>query len=560
MSNTSDLLKSSSQGSLISCSQTFSELIPSASFDTHTPKPTQNDIVIPNTSMLPGGYSMMEFALQNFQMPKWTWQDYSELIRWAKSPIQSGLLRHTSNDSTRIARQAFLAIMRFMGDQTMSRGQSDIDCLFYLLKSMHKHRTIIDEIICQIIKQLTDNKSTKNDSVQHGWKLLAIILNYFIPSENLRPYFVKYLNDNMNQNERLVRLCLNHYEQTLKYGGRKNTPSKAEIDLITINGRTTGKRQIFLLPGGYPLALMATPSMVIGDCLNLLCQQLNISNSLEHDEYSIFIISASGKFSSIEVIGDCLNLLCQQLNISNSLEHDEYSIFIISASENSSRLLNPSEYLFDILSECVRANIDDYHLIIKRMLWFTIPMILDDNNKSEIFIDFMYHQLVPELLEGTMIVIKNNHLSDEIMQQISLMAALQFRASNKIGLPSMYADIFVASVNDPSIRSPCLIGTFKNGILFLDIDTRETLFTIPYNDVVSIRRHQNLIDIKHGSLSQPHLLECQVDRAQDFVALAGRYLSFIGRSLTSALERKCDSQQYHRPSTSTYNDPISTIL
>ncbi|CAF4602738.1 unnamed protein product [Rotaria sp. Silwood1] len=590
MSNTSDLLKSSSQGSLISCSQTFSELIPSASFDTHTPKPTQNDIVIPNTSMLPGGYSMMEFALQNFQIPskrqskkswktsEWTWQDYSELIRWAKSPIQSGLLRHTSNDSTRIARQAFLAIMRFMGDQTMSRGQSDIDCLFYLLKSMHKHRTIIDEIICQIIKQLTDNKSTKNDSVQHGWKLLAIILNYFIPSENLRPYFVKYLNDNMNQNERLVRLCLNHYEQTLKYGGRKNTPSKAEIDLITINGRTTGKRQIFLLPGGYPLALMATPSMVIGDCLNLLCQQLNISNSLEHDEYSIFIISAS---------------------------------------ENSSRLLNPSEYLFDILSECVRANIDDYHLIIKRMLWFTIPMILDDNNKSEIFIDFMYHQLVPELLEGTMIVIKNNHLSDEIMQQISLMAALQFRASNKIGLPSMRevkhllpstvlkvknvrpqvwtttvhekldssiesmtpieaklnflnviqtwplfgTTFFTAqSVNDPSIRSPCLIGTFKNGILFLDIDTRETLFTIPYNDVVSIRRHQNLIDIKHGSLSQPHLLECQVDRAQDFVALAGRYLSFIGRSLTSALERKCDSQQYHRPSTSTYNDPISTIL
>ncbi|CAF5121691.1 unnamed protein product, partial [Rotaria sp. Silwood1] len=69
MSNTSDLLKSSSQGSLMSCSQTFSELIPSASLDTHTPKPTQNDIVIPNTSMLPGGYSMMEFALQNFQIP-----------------------------------------------------------------------------------------------------------------------------------------------------------------------------------------------------------------------------------------------------------------------------------------------------------------------------------------------------------------------------------------------------------------------------------------------------------------------------------------------------------
>ncbi len=71
---------------------------------------------------------------------------------------------------------------------------------------MHKHRTLIDEILCQLIKQLTDNKSTKIDSVQRGWKLLVIILNYFIPSEYLRPYFVKYLNDNMDQNEKLGNL------------------------------------------------------------------------------------------------------------------------------------------------------------------------------------------------------------------------------------------------------------------------------------------------------------------------------------------------------------------
>ena len=71
--------------------------------------------------------------------------------------------------------------------------------------------------------------------------------------------------------------------------------------------------------------------------------------------------------------------------------------------------------MFDVLSECVRSNMVDYHLIMKRMLWYTIPMTFDDNNKSEMFVDFMYHQLIPELLEGTMIVIKNNHLSDELM-------------------------------------------------------------------------------------------------------------------------------------------------
>jgi hypothetical protein len=69
ISNTSDLFKSSSQASFISCSQTFSELIPSTSFDVQTPKPTRNDLVYPAISALPSGHSMMEFALQNFKLP-----------------------------------------------------------------------------------------------------------------------------------------------------------------------------------------------------------------------------------------------------------------------------------------------------------------------------------------------------------------------------------------------------------------------------------------------------------------------------------------------------------
>ncbi|CAM4880089.1 unnamed protein product [Rotaria socialis] len=590
ISNTSDLLKSSSQCSFVSCSQTFSELIPSTSFDMHTPKPTQNDVIFPNLSTLPGGYSMIEFALKNFHVPsrrqskktsknsECTWQDYNELLKWSKHPIQSPLLRHGPNDINRTVRQAFIAIMRFMGDHAMSRGQTDTDCLYYLLKHMNKNRALIDEIMCQIIKQLTDNKSAKQDSMQLGWKLLAIVLNYFIPSENLRPYFIKYLNDNIIQNEKLVQLCLNHYEQTLKYGGRKNMPSKVEIDLLAASGRHGGKRQIFLLPGGVPLTLKTTSSTVIADCLNLVCEQLHMPNSLEYDEYSIFIISTT---------------------------------------ENPSRLLNPNEYLFDILSECVESKMTDYYLIIKRMLWFNIPMIFDNNDKSEMFINFMYHQLVPELFEGTMIAIKDNHISDDLMHQLALMAALHYRASNKIGLPSMrevkhllpatvlklknirpqvwtttvheelYSSVeamttmeaklkfltviqasslfgvtfFPAqSVDDASIRSPCIIGISKSGILFLDIDTRETLFSIPYNDVVSIRRRQNAIDVKYGSLNQPRHIQCQVDRAQDLVALAGRYLSFIGRSLASALERKTDSQQFHRPGSTSCNDPTSTIL
>ncbi|UJR10303.1 hypothetical protein I4U23_014509 [Adineta vaga] len=557
-STSSDIFKSSSQISLMTYSQTISELHPSPSLEIQTPKPT--------LSTLPSGCSMMEFALQNYKLPnkrrskknwktsEWTWQEYADLVKWSETPIQTPLLRHSSNGSLRISRQCFLAIMRFMGDYTMVRGQTKLNCVSYLLKNMHKHRILIDEVLCQILKQLMENKSLAVNSIQNGWILLRIILNYFIPSDHLKPYFMKYLHDHENQNERLVQLCRNHYEQTVKYNGRKTILNKEEFDVLITTDQNSGKSQTFLLPGGIPLTILTTPSMVIANCLKLLCERLNISDELESTEYSIFIISTS---------------------------------------KNISRLLNPTEYLFDILNECFRSNIIDFHLIIKRMLWITIPFVLNNDPQSEMFIDFMYNQVLSELIEGKMIILYNNHLSDELMQDISLMAALQYRASDKSGVPSMreikyllpttvlkwksihpqqwtttvhdklYSSVesmspieakiaflnvlqtwslfgvtlFIAqSVNDPLIRSPCFVGINKHGLLFLDLDTRETMFTILYNDLISIRRYRTVIDIKYGNLDQLHVLQCRIDKAQDLVALSGRYLNFIGRNLTSALE------------------------
>lgn len=49
------------------------------------------------------------------------------------------------------------------------------------------------------------------------------------------------------------------------------------------------------------------------------------------------------------------------------------------------------------------------------MLWFNIPMTLSNNNQSEIYIHCMYNQILPEFLDGTMIILKNNHMSDDLM-------------------------------------------------------------------------------------------------------------------------------------------------
>ena len=73
------------------------------------------------------------------------------------------------------------------------------------------------------------------------------------------------------------------------------------------------------------------------------------------------------------------------------------------------------EYIFDILNEYARSNINNYHLIIKRTVWFDLPLELSDLQQSELFVDFMYHQLIPEFVEGTWIILNNHQLSEESM-------------------------------------------------------------------------------------------------------------------------------------------------
>lgn len=89
------------------------------------------------------------------------------------------------------------------------------------------------------------------------------------------------------------------------------------------------------------------------------------------------------------------------------------------------------------MNECIQLKIFNYHFILKRILWFTIPYQYDINNQLETFINFMYNQIIPDYLEGLMIIFNDNHFSQQLIEDISLIAALQFRASHKLGLPSI---------------------------------------------------------------------------------------------------------------------------
>jgi myosin-15 len=69
-------------------------------------------------------------------------------------------------------------------------------------KTLHHHNELCDEVYCQLMKQTTNNKSTKTESCQKGWRLMAIITAYFKSSDLLKPYLFKYLENNAYDTKR----------------------------------------------------------------------------------------------------------------------------------------------------------------------------------------------------------------------------------------------------------------------------------------------------------------------------------------------------------------------
>ena len=81
---------------------------------------------------------------------------------------------------------------------------------------------------------------------------------------------------------------LQNVRKTLKFGGRKQMPPSAEIEALC-SGRLT-KRHVIILPGCIPTVLNLRPSTVVQDAVTEMMSQMDRTDPLEVEEYSLFYI------------------------------------------------------------------------------------------------------------------------------------------------------------------------------------------------------------------------------------------------------------------------------
>ncbi|KAH9423690.1 hypothetical protein DERP_005271 [Dermatophagoides pteronyssinus] len=472
----------------------------------------------------------------------WTWSEFANLVKYSKTPIQSSLLM-LPNELNKVSVECFSAIMRYMGDLPMLKNQNEVDCVYTILLNCHRYPPIRDEVYCQLMKQTTSNKSPKLDSCQRGWRLFSIIAAYFDCSETLRPYLFKYLETAAYDKRRAfhvtANITLKNLKKTFKFGGRKNVPSIEEIAAISA-GRTS-KRQMYRLPGGTERILSTSCTTVVNDIIEEICLMLNVTNSLEMEEFSLYCI----------------------------IEGDPYTM-----------PLNRDEYILDVTTELLK-NGQLFYLIFCRSVWY-YPLRLD----SHLYIEVVFNQVAPDYLEGLLIQIPDEKLSDDFVQQIARIASLLHRAAEleqmptkdeikyllpkpvlalRIIKPIQWVEMVQNHWNDMSALSPieakaqCLdilqkwplfgscffavkriqndfhthldhiLALNKDGVHFLDMSTHEKVWHHPFAEVISTRKVRSedgtlYLDMKCGNLMVQKITRIQTDQAHEISRLISQYI------------------------------------
>ncbi|KAM9378838.1 unconventional myosin-VIIb [Phaethornis superciliosus] len=314
-------------------------------------------------------YTLEEFSYEHFRTPEkesiskavlQKSRGRSQLWAHSKEPLKQPLLKAacTDPDLRDLACQAFSPTMKFMGDYPSKQAHSSVEVTDQIFVAAMKEEVLRDEIYCQIMKQLTENRNRY--SLTKGWQLLWLCTGLFPPSKSLLKHAQKFIET--RQKEPLALECSRRIQTVMRSGSRKWAPHPVEVEAILQNNTKISHKICF--PNGTD-------------------QTFNVGTNTK------------------------VRTLCQ--NIASKLQlssWEGFSLFVKIADKVISQ--NEADYFFDSLRQVTDWNRRNkpgkdgatmsvtYEVYFMRKLWLNVTPGKDLKADSI----FHYHQELPKYLRG----------------------------------------------------------------------------------------------------------------------------------------------------------------
>ncbi|CAN0290451.1 unnamed protein product, partial [Lampetra fluviatilis] len=183
-------------------------------------------------------YTLEEFALDHFRAPPKHTLSRVMMARsrgrerlWActREPLKQPLLRKCAGCGVALrVLDGTAPVLKYMGDYPSRRARWGNELTDQVFEAALHTESLKDEIICQIMKQLTDNHVKYSE--ERGWELLWLALGSFPPSNLLLPHVQRFLQ--ARRHHPVALDCTHRLHKTLRNGSRKSPPHVVEVEAI----------------------------------------------------------------------------------------------------------------------------------------------------------------------------------------------------------------------------------------------------------------------------------------------------------------------------------------
>ncbi|XP_067654660.1 rho GTPase-activating protein 39-like isoform X1 [Haliotis asinina] len=160
----------------------------------------------------------------------------TNMLVWSKDLIQKPMLRTNDKNMKKEACDVFKYILMYMGDRKTK--QAPMSVALDIITKGWSIPQLRDEIYIQLCRQTTENK--KEESLQRGWELMAVCLNFFPPTHKFYSYLEGYISKHMDQIFDMPNVPISHFanhcyqrlERALATGAKKGVrkPTLDEVE------------------------------------------------------------------------------------------------------------------------------------------------------------------------------------------------------------------------------------------------------------------------------------------------------------------------------------------
>ena len=498
------------------------------------------------------------------------WKETFKVLKYSKDPIKNALHKTIEGELNKGAVEIFMMMMSYMGDYPGRATPAQL--VGHIVSNVLRKEPLRDEVYCQLLKQLTGNKSSKKDGAKRGWDLMAIFSCSFPPSDTLQPYLLNALQQvtdlKTHEFSSNASECIRHIYKVTRQGARKMIPPPAEIASIETN---TPMSMRVHFPGDVSRMVMIEPGTTAEEVMQKASAKIHMKNPERFGLYVSSSVAGSTVGGALPVVGS------------------DYIVDVLTLAERMASAqglpAGPMTMKKNPKQKAQASGGDDgtiptFHIICKKKIWVDAKRDLE----SDVLVGMMYHQLRVTYVSGH--TLSAQELQPDFLGTIIELAAIQMKAEGGVDkslqnnsdfyrtviptplyptkdagfwkkevllafqrlkgdtdlpfkkrfvetlmpLPLFGHGVFeITATSDPRMFMGCLLAVGPGGLIMMDRNSRAVILTSSYDTVVNFRFDESELVMKLGDLMTKSMLQLQTKEGFEIADLIQSHTEDLNR-------------------------------